>query len=236
MPTLPTIYTARSDVDGTHLARVERWYAERHAPDLVRAGFHTAQVYYWEVGTPLICNLYEIPGPELFGTEAYRNVAAHDPDGPAVIALLSSRSNTIYDQVLTGGGADGAGRRGAGAVTGWVRAPFLSTVRFDAPAADDGALLRWYESTEFPRLSTRPGFRAGRLCRRGPPHPTALSHDARWLAIHEWSELAAAMADGSPAEVAARHQAALAGRVTRLAYNVGRRHFRLTCGSVPVAP
>ena len=236
MPTLPTIYTARSDVDAAHLARVERWYAERHAPDLIRAGFHTAQVYYSEVGTPLICNLYEIPGPELFGTEAYRDVAAHDPDGPGVIALLTSRSNTIYDQVLTVGVADGAGRRGAGAGTGWVRAPYLSTVRFDVPAADEEALLRWYESTECPRLSARPGFLAGRLCRRGPPHPTAASRDPEWFAINEWSELAAAMADGTPADVAARHQAALAGRVTRLAYNVGRRHFRLVRASAPVAP
>jgi hypothetical protein len=231
MPTLPTIYTARSDVDGAHLARVERWYAERHAPDLIRAGFHTAQVYYSEVGTPRICNLYEIPGPELFGTEAYRSVAAHDPEGPAVVALLTSRSNTIYDQVLTAGGADGAG-----AVTGWVRAPYLSTVRFDVPAADEGALLGWYQSTELPRLTARPGFLAGRLCRRGPPHPTAASHDPGWLAITEWSERAAVIADGTPAEVAARLQAALAGRVTRLAYNVGRRHFRLARASVPVAP
>ena len=64
----PTIYTARSDVETANLARVEDWYARRHAPDLIRAGFYTAQVYYSEVGTPRICNLYEIPGPELFAT------------------------------------------------------------------------------------------------------------------------------------------------------------------------
>jgi hypothetical protein len=54
MASLPTIYTARSDVDAAHLARVEDWYARRHAPDPVRAGFYTAQAYYSEVGSPLV--------------------------------------------------------------------------------------------------------------------------------------------------------------------------------------
>ena len=54
MASVPTIYTARSDVDAAHLARVEDWYARRHAPDLIRAGFYTAQAYYSEVGSPLV--------------------------------------------------------------------------------------------------------------------------------------------------------------------------------------
>ena len=121
MPRLPTIYTARSDVETAHLARVEDWYARRHAPDLIRAGFYTAQVYYSEVGTPRVCNLYEIPGPELFVTQGYRDVAAKDTEGPAVIALLTSRSNTIYDQVLTVNvPADGpTGRRAGGPAASW---------------------------------------------------------------------------------------------------------------------
>ena len=36
MSPLPTIYTARSDVDSANLARVEDWYARRHAPDQIR--------------------------------------------------------------------------------------------------------------------------------------------------------------------------------------------------------
>ena len=55
MASVPTIYTARSDVDAAHLARVEDWYARRHAPDLIRAGFYTAQAYYSEIGSPLVC-------------------------------------------------------------------------------------------------------------------------------------------------------------------------------------
>ena len=217
MSTLPTIYTARSDVDPAHLARVEDWYARRHAPDLIRAGFYTAQVYYSELGSPLVCNLYEIPGPALFHTQAYRDVAANDSEGPEVIALLTSRSNTIYDQVLTP----------SGPAAGTVTAPALSTLRFDADEADEAALLDWYRSRELRRLQDRPGFRGGRLCRQGPPHPVAPSRDPRWFAINEWESVGAALADGTPKEATARIETALAGRVSRLAYNVGRRHFRL---------
>ena len=226
MARLPTIYTARSDVDAANLARVEAWYVERHAPDLIRAGFYTAQVYYSDVGSPRICNLYEIPGPELFLTQAYRDVAARDTDGPAVIALLTSRSNTIYEQMLTASGVrngtDPARDSGADRVT----APAVSTCRFDLPVADDNALLDWYHAEEYPRLRRQPGFHAGRLCRRGPPHPTAPSRDPRWFAINEWDAVRWAMADGTADDAAARHRARFPA-LTSFAYNVGHRTFRL---------
>jgi hypothetical protein len=227
MRRLPTIYTARSDVETAHLARVEDWYARRHAPDLIRAGFYTAQVYYSEVGAPRICNLYEIPGPDLFVTQGYRDVAAKDTEGPAVIALLTSRSNTIYDQVLTVNVPAVDIDWAAGGRTGGVVAPALSTVRFELPEADEGALLEWYRSREFPRLQDQQGFRAGRLCRQGPPHPVASSRDPRWFVINEWEGVMAAMADGTTKEVLARHEAGLTGHLSRFAYNVGRRHFQL---------
>ncbi|MGH7359834.1 MAG: hypothetical protein ACREJR_13560 [Candidatus Rokuibacteriota bacterium] len=226
MSPLPTIYTARSDVDQAHLARVEDWYARRHAPDLIRAGFYTAQVYYSEVGSPLICNLYEIPGPDLFRTQAYRDVAAQDVEGPEVIALLTSRSNTIYDQVLSVDLPAGDADWGTGGRAGAVTAPALSTLRFDVSVADETAFLDWYGSEELRRLRGRPGFQAGRLCRQGPPHPVAASTDPRWFAINEWDGVGAAVADGTAKEVSAR-LARAPGRLSGLAFNVGRRHFRL---------
>jgi hypothetical protein len=227
MAGLPTIYTARSDVDRAHLARVEDWYARRHAPDLIRAGFYTAQVYYSEVGSPRICNLYEIPGPELFLTAGYRDVAARDTEGPDVIALLTSRSNTIYDQVLTVNVPVPSVDWKDGGRAGGVVASFLSAARFESPGADDRAVVEWYRSREFPRLQGQPGFRAGRLCRQGPPHPVASSSDPRWFSIYEWDQLAAAIADGDTHEVLARHEAGLRSRLGRFVHNVGHRHFRL---------
>jgi len=232
MSPLPTIYTARSSIDSAHLARVEDWYARQHAPDLIRAGFYTAQVYYSEVGAPRVCNLYEIPGPELFATQAYRDVAAKDPEGPALIALLTSRSNTIYDQVLTVNVPTASASWASGGRTGGVTASALSTARFEVPESDEDALLNWYRSQEFPRLQSRPGFRAGRVCRQGPPHPVAPSRDPRWFVINEWEGVMAAMADGTPTEALARHEMALPGRVSRFLYNVGRRHFLLGAEAV----
>jgi hypothetical protein len=158
-------------------------------------------------------------------------VAAEDTEGPAVIALLTNRSNTIYDQVLTVNVPTATASWASGDRTGAVTAPALSTARFDVPEPDESALLDWYRSREFPRLQGRPGFRAGRLCRRGPPHPVAPSRDPRWLVINEWESVMVAMADGTPREALARHEMALPGRVSRLLYNVGRRQFQLARGA-----
>jgi hypothetical protein len=227
MGMLPTIYTARSDVPPPHRARVDDWYAHRHGPDLIRAGFYTAQVYLSEVGGPLVCNLYEIPGHDLFLTPAYRAVAANDAEGPAVIALLTNRSNTAYDQLVTVGVRRPVGDWSRGDRTGGVEAACLTTARFDLADSDEAALLEWYETHEGPRLQGRPGFRASRLCRRGPPHPVAASRDPRWFVINEWEDPAAALADG-PAETAgARCAAAFPGRLSSFVYNVGRRVLRL---------
>src|SRR5262245_23847003 len=120
MGSLPTIYTARSSMRAEDRARVDDWYTRRHAPDLIAAGFYTVQVHESRVGSPLICNLYEIPGPELFVTPAYRAVAANDAEGPAVIGLLTDRSNTAYEQVWTAGVPRPAGDWSAGDRTGAV--------------------------------------------------------------------------------------------------------------------
>jgi hypothetical protein len=227
MGTLPTIYTARSDVPPEHRARVDDWYARRHGPDLIRAGFYTAQVYHSEVGGPLVCNLYEIPGYDVFATPAYRAVAANDTEGPPLIALMTNRSNTAYDQVLTVGVARPAGDWSRGDRTGAVVAPALTTARFDLADGDEAALLDWYETREGPRLRGRPGFRAGRVCRKGPPHPVAASRDPRWLVINEWDDPAAARADGPAATAEARYAAAFPGRLSHFLYNMGRRVLRL---------
>jgi len=227
MGALPTIYTARSEAPAEHQDRVDDWYVHRHAPDLLRAGFYSAQVYHAEVGSPLVCNLYEIPGHDLFQTQPYRDVAAKDTEGPPLIALLTGRSNTAYDQLVTVGIPAPIGDWSRGDRTGGVDAPAISTVRFDLPEGDERALLEWYERGEGPRLRSRRGFRAGRVCRRGPPHPVAASRDPGWFVINEWDDVGAALADGLADAAEARYAAAFPGRLSGFLYDVGRRTLRL---------
>jgi hypothetical protein len=224
--TLPTLYTARSDVRAEDLARVERWYETRHAPDLLAAGFYSAQVFYSEIGAPLVCNLYEIPGRALFETPAYKAVAARDVEGPEVIALLSSRSNTIYAQVLTAGVPMPRASWASGDRTGGLEAPCIGTVRFDVPPDAEARLLQWYRTHELPRQQQRPGFRAARVCRQDGLHPTAASRDPRWFVITEWESVAAARADADALGAEARYAAGIVAPVTAFQLNVGRRRMR----------
>mgnify|MGYP003694685713 CR=1 FL=1 len=90
-----------------------------------------------------------------------------------MIALLTSRSNTIYDQVLTVNVPTAGASWAPGDRTGGVTAPALSTARFDLPEIGGRAVSNGTARAEFPRLQGRPGFRAGRVCRQGPPHPVA---------------------------------------------------------------
>ena len=223
---LPTLYTARSDVPPEDLARVERWYATRHAPDLLAAGFYSAQVFYSEVGGPLICNLYEIPGRALFDTPAYKAVAARDTEGPAVIALMSNRSNTIYAQALTAGVARPVTPWADGNRTGALTAACLSTVRLEVPEAADARLLDWYRTHELPRQQARPGFRAARVCRQDGLHPVAASRDPRWFIITEWDGAEAARADAAVQGTEGRYAQGIGAPVTAFQFNIGRRQMR----------
>ncbi len=228
MPRLPTIYTARSDVETAHLARVEDWYARRHAPDLIRAGFYTAQVYYSEVGTPRICNLYEIPGPDLFVTQGYRDVAAKDTEGPAVIALLTSRSNTIYDQVLTVNVPAVDVDWAAGGRAGGVVAPALSTVRFELRGGGRGRAPRVVPVAGVPATPGSAGLPRGAALPAGSTSPggllarSPLVRHQRVGGCHggdgRWND------EGGPGAARSRDST---GRLSRFAYNVGRRHFQL---------
>jgi hypothetical protein len=224
--TLPTLYAARSDVRAEDLPRVEKWYADRHAPDLLGAGFYSSHVYYSEVGSPLICNLYEIPGAALFDTDAYRAVAARDVEGPAVIALMTNRSNTIYAQVLTAGVPAPARSWATGDRTGALGAPCIATVRFEAPAGAEGRLLEWYRAEELPRQAARPGFRAARVCRRDGRHPTAPTRDPGWFVITEWDRVDAGRAALEALGDQARLARGAGAPVTAFQVNLGRLRMR----------
>jgi hypothetical protein len=227
MTKLPAVYTSRSDVDPDYLDRFKEWYANKHAPDLIAAGFYSAQVYYSEIGEQLTCNLYEVPGLEIFLTQAYQDVSAKDTQGPEVLSRLKNRSNTIYEQVLTVNVPEVRVDWAHGDRTGAITQPCISTLRFEITEPAEKELLEWYGRLEFPRLQSVAGFKTGRVCRRSGQHPAAPSRDPNWMVLNEWVSLDAAKAGAPAVGVVQRHEAAFRGKISRISFNVGLRGFRL---------
>jgi len=95
-------YVARMDVTSAFLPTFERWYDERHAPDLLKSGFLSCSAFYATEGYPLVHNVYLIPSPEIFQSQRYLD--ARDPKvdklRPTILNNVSNRSNTPYEQLL----------------------------------------------------------------------------------------------------------------------------------------
>ena len=207
---LPAVYLARMDVEQAGLPFFMTWYEQKHGPDLIAAGFFSAQAYHSVVGEPFVCNVYEIESSEIFYTSAYQTARTpeRDPDRPKILAGVSNRSNTVYEQVVTTGVMLPDVPWAAGGRRGQIDAPVISTVRFETSAEDDGAVVEWCRQVEFPRLEAGNGFRAARLCRQaGRLHPANPSDQPRWMLLIEWQDEGAAQSAGLSSEVSARLRA-----------------------------
>jgi len=219
---LPAVYLARMDVEPADLPFFRNWYEHKHGPDLIGAGFYSAQAYYSAVGEPLVCNVYEIESSEIFYTPAYQSARTpeRDPDRPRILEGVSNRSNTVYEQVMTSGVTLPDVSWQEGSRLGQIEAPVITTVRFEVPEEDDGAVLEWCAGAEFPRLEARNGFRAARLCRRaGRLHPSNPSGQPRWILLVEWQDQSAAASDGESPAVSDRLKVAPFAS-SRIEYNL----------------
>lgn len=219
---LPAIYFARMDVDVDALPRFERWYAERHGPDLLEAGFFSAQAYHCRVGGPFVCNVYEIPSSEIFYTDAYhsKRTPEHDPDRPWILDRVSNRSNTAYSQVATIGVKTTDVPWEDGEHPGAVESPWISTARFDVSATTDDDFAGWFSGSLAPEWASIDGLSAIRLLRQdGRLHPSNPSTEPRWSVLLEWSSEDAALGhlDG---EQLAEDLSAGPARIGDLGYDV----------------
>jgi hypothetical protein len=178
------------DVDDDALARFERWYADRHGPDLLDAGFFSAQAYHCRVGSPLVCNVYEIPSSEIFYTDAYnsKRTPEHDPDRPWILDHVSNRSNTAYAQVVTVGVEVPDVAWADDQHLGRVESPWISTVRFDIEGTTDDHFMTWFEGSLAPEWQSVEGLASIRLMRQsGRLHPSNPSTEPEWSVLLEWS-------------------------------------------------
>lgn len=219
---IPLLYVVRMDVQPDYIDEFVRWYDTRHAPDLIGTGFHSCSAYHSRVGGPFICNVYEVPGLEIFSSEAYVQVRKDDRQLMSeVIPRISNHSNTIYRQEVIVG-ADSADRppgdRPSRSVA--VCAPVVATFRLDCADAEHAKLADWFRNVETRRQSVRPGFLRARLARQCGKHPLFPSSQPEWLVLTEWASIRDALADGTPAELTERYRRQLEPAISGLEYNL----------------
>lgn len=222
---LPAVYLARMDVEPEELDFFNDWYRRKHAPDLIAAGFYSASAYHSLVGSPLVCNVYEIESSEIFYTTPYQQARTEerDPDRPRILENVSNRSNTVYQQLATAGVSEPDRAWADGSRMGQITAPVITTVRFETPTSDDSRVIEWHQSAEFVRLKSVVGFQAGRLCRQaGRLHPANPSDQPRWLSLVEWKDEASARSDGLSTEVSERLETAPFA-AARIEFNLAAR-------------
>ena len=196
---LPLIYMSRMDVEPDYLDAFVGWCRTRHWPDLISVGFHSANGYLSTVGGQRSCNVYEIPGVEVFDTD-YDQIRAVDQQLQIIVTQkISNHSLTVYEQLMTWGLAshDHADAHRPSLASSFS-APAVSFLRFDAD--DDERVVAAHEESILPEVVSRPGFVAARLLCESAKHPVYPSPEPRWSLMVQWANRSAAEVHAGTAE------------------------------------
>lgn len=225
---LPKMYNSRMDVDPDYIPEFTDWYKRRHGPDVVSVGMFSAHGYQAVVGSPWICNFYEIPGVEIFD-ETYDRTRLADQQLDVIVAeKIFNHSLMIYDQVLTEGIPDSVhDDPSQPSLAGAVIGPAVTTFRFDLSASDRQSLLDWYQTEEFPRLRELEGFFRGRVCFEEGKHTVFPGSEPQIMVMLEWGSVNHALAAGDEGGVIDRHQEGLGRDLARPSYHVVKHEYSL---------
>lgn len=159
------------------------WYADKHTIDLLEAGFLSCQYYHCHVGYPNICNVYEIPGADLFSSNVYQGARKVDADRPAVLSHITDRSNTVYDPlcVLL---PDQGGGTGYELPYGNIDAPAIALMLFDLEGQSESDLMTEAYDKQLVWPGTG-GVHRVRLCRFEAKHPNNPRDPRNWVVLAE---------------------------------------------------
>jgi len=203
-----------------HIGEFIEWFAFRHAVDLFKAGFHNCSCYRAVEGGMNLCDIYELPCPDIFWTTAYKNVGARDPHN-AIIQKRTGHSASIYTQSRIDGAQAGAGME-------MLDADWISMIRFDAAARVEEQVAAWFQNSEWPLLSAAGALRL-RFGVHSVDHPVAgPSKRPRCIVVAEWKER-----PGKAADIAARVDTRFGGDVSRVDAYVGYRIYPWANTPVP---
>lgn len=175
----PVLYVAEVDYPPEQLTRdggFTTWYANRHAPDLIRAGFRTATSYRAVTGGLAALNIYEVPDTSVFAGPVYKGSLPGDPYAPDVrnTSAGRQRAQTAYIE-----------RVAAPADAGPMNADWVSLVRFALPEPEDAALIAWVRGDLHARLALL-GAKRVRLGTRTIEKIGAGTHRPRCILLAEW--------------------------------------------------
>ena len=187
----PVLYVAEVDYPPEQLTRgggFTAWYANRHAPDLIRAGFRTATSYRAVKGGLAALNVYEVPDTSIFAGALYKGTLPGDPYAQRVrdTSAGRQRAQTAYLERLA-----------LPAVAGPINADWISLARFALPESEDDALLAWLRDEVHGKL-TAFGVKRVRLATRTVEKIGAGTHRPRCLVLAEWAVRPPVEADLSP--------------------------------------
>ena len=201
----PLVYMVRADLDLDYVEPHHAWYARKHAPDNMGAGFWSARGYDSSV-SPNMWNIYEVPDVAIFSSEAYNAGHRSDPFLATAVGKLKGRTVSLYTQVEVVA-PDG----GAMARIPTLRGPSLASARFDS-AADPAAIADWFRSRVVREHVGVAGVRTIRLWEQRDSHPKWPTTEPRWSVGIEWaSQDALGAADGRGRLAGAAADATLRG-------------------------
>ena len=185
----PLIYMIRADIAEDYVDQHHDWYARRHAPDLMAAGFWAARGYD-SATSPNMWNIYEVPDVAIFSSEAYTGGHKADPFLETAVKKLSGRTVSLYTQVLA---VDAAGRDMPLIPT--LQGKVVLSLRFNSQAGAD-AIKKWFRETVVAKHLNAAGLGTVRLWGQRDQHPKWPSIEPVWSVGVEWdSEQAAERAN-----------------------------------------
>jgi len=215
---LPPLYVVCFDMESEFLPTFLAWYARKHAPEVIGVGFWSARSYEALDADQALWDVYEIPDTNIFDGPRYQSMSNSDAGVEEALSHISNRSVTLYDQVGVAESAQALPRFGG---------RVLSAVRFevDLPAAE---VVERYESEYLRALRGRDGVVSGRLCQRSPrQHPWWPSNEPEWCGVVEWVSEEAAQATYHREAASEAHESLFGDGLSRLSYNLIRRHYGL---------
>jgi hypothetical protein len=177
------IYITRGNLPEDFEDAHHEWYARKHAPEVLGAGFWSARGYDAE-GIPKMCNIYEVPNLDVFSSTQYREMRKNDPFVPIAVSKLHGLTASVYSQIRI------VDRKGADV----QRAPTVSGksigfLRFDDE--DDARVKAWFQTNIVNRLKGVDGLQRIRLLEQRQQHPLFPRKEPQWCVFVEWESKAA---------------------------------------------